>query len=237
MLIASISCFLGTEDFSKNKDACFNLFLYKNKENRLRFVSLPKSQFSHAPTHLVIVNANRVGWLEPYAQIYNEKPELKMPNKRNLTTLALAIAVSSLALVGCQTTPNTSALITHNDAAKLSVLSIVTEESQKALLAQQTLKNAQKAQVEKLRVQQSKINHDIILVDYIGAPELLLTSTAQHFGYRYLESGKKRALPIVNFTNRKVTGTELVKDIATFIDGQADITLDHQNKTILLSYR
>ncbi len=47
MLIAS-TCFLGTERFSKNKDACFNLFLYKNKENRLRFVSLPKSQFGLA---------------------------------------------------------------------------------------------------------------------------------------------------------------------------------------------
>lgn len=44
----SVNLFLGTERFSKNKDACFNLFLYKNKENRLRFVSLPKSQFGLA---------------------------------------------------------------------------------------------------------------------------------------------------------------------------------------------
>jgi hypothetical protein len=158
-----------------------------------------------------------------------------MPKISKLQLLAAAIAVASVSLAGCQS--NTSALIKHNESAQLSVLSIVAEESQKALLAQTSLKNAQKERVEKLRIQQSKINHDLILVDYIGAPELLLTSTAQHFGYRYLESGKKRALNIVNFTNRKVTGTELVKDIATFIDGQADITLDHQNKTILLTYR
>ena len=158
-----------------------------------------------------------------------------MPKFSKVQLLSAAIAISTASLVGCQT--NTSALIQQNETAQLSVLSIIAQESQKALLAQTSLKNAQQQRVEKLRIQQSKINNDFILVDYIGAPELLLTSTAQHFGYRYLESGKKRALNIVNFTNRKVTGTELVKDIATFIDGQADITLDHQNKTILLSYR
>lgn len=156
-----------------------------------------------------------------------------MPKISKLQLLVVSIAASTL--VGCHS--STSALIKPNEASQLSILNVVAEESQKALLAQTSLKNAQQQRVEKLRIQQSKINHDLILVDYIGAPELLITSTAQHFGYRYLESGKKRALNLVNFTNRKLTGTELVKDIATFIDGQADITLDHQNKTILLTYR
>ncbi|HFG7030938.1 TPA: hypothetical protein ACGIK9_003438 [Acinetobacter baumannii] len=158
-----------------------------------------------------------------------------MPKKLlTMPVIALTLLASSLALTGCQ---STSALSSENDVARLSVLEVIAEGSQKALIAQQNLKNSQQKQVEELRIKQSKINHDLILVDYIGAPELLLTSVSNHFGYRYLENGKKRSLSIVNFTNRKMTGTELVKDIATFIDGQADITLDHQNKTILLTYR
>ena len=155
-------------------------------------------------------------------------------NKRGL----LACAISSLLILtgtGCQT--SISALSTNNSEIRTNVLDIIADESQKALLAQQSLKNSQEQTLKTLRIKQSRIDHDVLIVDFIGMPELLLASTAQNFGYRYLENGRKKALPVVNFTSRKLTGTELVKDIAVMIDGNADITLDHQNKTILLTYR
>ena len=90
--------------------------------------------------------------------------------------------------------------------------------------------------MKNLQVKQAKFNVDVINANYIGTPEVLLNSIANYYGYRYLETGYQRTLPIVNFTNRKQTGFELVKDIAVFINGSANIIVDNQNKTITLSY-
>ena len=113
---------------------------------------------------------------------------------------------------------------------------LLAQESQKAVLAQESLKNARVDQMKNLQVKQAKFNVDVINANYIGTPEVLLNSIANHYGYRYLETGYQRTLPIVNFTNRKQTGFELVKDIAVFINGSANIIVDNQNKTITLSY-
>lgn len=144
---------------------------------------------------------------------------------------SLALPLVGFALIsGCQ-----SGYVSSEQSQGVS-LNILAEESQKAVLAQESLKNARVDQMKNLQVQQAKFNVDVINVNYIGTPEVLLNSTANHYGYRYLETGYQRTLPIVNFTNRKQTGFELVKDIAVFINGSANIIVDNQNKTITLSY-
>lgn len=116
-------------------------------------------------------------------------------------------------------------------------LEILAQESQKAVLAQKSLKTAQAEELRQIQRKQGRINVDLINANYIGTPEVLLNSVAASYGYRYLESGSAKNLPIVNFTNRKVTALELVKDVGVFVDGYANITVDHQNKTIILTYK
>lgn len=151
--------------------------------------------------------------------------------KRMLKNLFLGLSFIAFPLIsGCQT-----GYVSTGQSQVLS-LSILAEESQKAVLAQESLKNARVDQMKNLQVQQAKFNVDVINANYIGTPEVLLNSIANHSGYRYLETGYQRTLPIVNFTNRKQTAFELVKDIAVFINGSANIIVDNQNKTITLSY-
>lgn len=145
------------------------------------------------------------------------------------TLLALSAALFSL--VGCQSMSQSV-----NTSPSSTSLETLSQQSQKAVLAQMSLKTAQAENLKNLQVKQAKFTTDIINANYIGSPEVLLNSIANHFGYRYLENGPARTLPIVNFTDRKQTGFETVKDVGVFIDGYANITVDHQNKTILLTY-
>lgn len=150
-------------------------------------------------------------------------------NQMSKTLLALSATLFSL--VGCQSVSNPV-----NSTSSTTPMEILAQNSQKAVLAQMSLKTAQAESLKRMQVQQAKFTTDIINSNYIGSPEVLLNSIANHFGYRYLENGPTRTLPIVNFTDRKQTGFETVKDVGVFIDGYANITVDHQNKTILLTY-
>lgn len=146
---------------------------------------------------------------------------------------SLIALIGTVVFTGCQTQ---SPLLTDSNL-NTSSLEILAKESQKALIAQQSLKTAQAADLQIKQQKQARFNVDVINANYIGAPEVLLNSIANTYGYRYLEAGPTKTLPIVNFTNRKVTAFELVKDIAVFIDVQANIAIDHQNKTIVLTYK
>ncbi|OIH08586.1 hypothetical protein A7M79_07165 [Acinetobacter baumannii] len=144
------------------------------------------------------------------------------------------LAASILLLAGCQSIDNKAAISSSMNPS--SALEILAQKSQDAVLAQQSLKTAQAENLREIKIKQANFTTTVIKVDYIGSPDVLLNSVANRFGYRFLENGYARTLPIVNFSNRQETGFELVKDIAVFLNGEANITVDNQNKTILLTY-
>lgn len=140
----------------------------------------------------------------------------------------LAILSCSLVITACST----------NNASKLNVaspLQIISEASQEALIAQQNLKNSTATQMQSVHQKQGSINHDLLKIDYIGDPIPLIKSIASQYGYRFVESGPTHELPIVNFNKKRLTGVEALRDISAFMN-TASITLDHQNKSILLTY-
>ena len=147
--------------------------------------------------------------------------------------MKISVFVAALSAVitmtGGQVTPRI-------DSPSATALDILTAESQKAVLAQQGYKTKQASYQQSLQVKQRNFSVTVLDVDYIGPPEVLLASIANNFGYRYLENGPTRTLPIVNFTHRKETGFEVVKDVGVFIDGYDNITIYNQNKTIILNY-
>ena len=116
-----------------------------------------------------------------------------------------------------------------------SPLQIISEKAQEAMIAQQNLKNTTAIHMKSLHEKQGNINHDLLRIDYIGDPLPLIKSIASQFGYRFIESGPTHELPIVNFNKKSLTGVEALRDISAFLN-TASITLDHQNKSILLSY-
>lgn len=144
-------------------------------------------------------------------------------NKKLLSAIAIGLMMS-----GCTT----------YDVAQLRVsspLSIISEASQEALIAQQNLKNSTAKQMQSAQNKQGSINHDLLKIDYIGDPIPLIKSISSQYGYRFVESGPTHELPIVNFNKKSVTGVEALRDISAYLS-TASITLDHQNKSILLTY-
>lgn len=144
-------------------------------------------------------------------------------NKKLLSIIAIGLMMS-----GCAT----------HDVPQLNVsspLSILSEASQEALIAQQNLKNSTAIQMQSAQNKQGSINHDLLKIDYIGDPVPLIKSISSQYGYRFVESGPTHELPIVNFNKKSITGVEALRDISAYLN-TASITLDHQNKSILLTY-
>lgn len=144
-------------------------------------------------------------------------------NKKLLSVLAIGLMMS-----GCAS----------RDVTQLNVaspLSIISEASQEALIAQQNLKNSSAIQMQTVQKKQGSINHDLLNIDYIGDPIPLIKSISSQYGYRFVEAGPTHELPIVNFNKKRVTGVEALRNISAYLN-TASITLDHQNKSILLTY-
>ncbi|WP_323127859.1 DotD/TraH family lipoprotein [Acinetobacter pittii] len=102
-------------------------------------------------------------------------------------------------------------------------------------MAQQNLKNSSAIQMQTVQKKQGSINHDLLNIDYIGDPIPLIKSISRQYGYRFVEAGPTHELPIVNFNKKRLTGVEALRDVSAYLN-TASITLDHQNKSILLTY-
>lgn len=116
------------------------------------------------------------------------------------------------------------------------VIQIVSQESQKALIAQQSLTKYKQKYNQMIAISQANFELDKILIDYIGKPEPLLNSIAIKYGYRFLEFGHKTNMPTVNFTKYHTTPSDALVAINAQLGELASITLDKEQKVITISY-
>lgn len=117
-----------------------------------------------------------------------------------------------------------------------SPLEIISQESQKALQAQQILTKYKQAQNQTLDFRQKSFETDKIVVDYIGKPRNVISSVAIKYGYRFDEVGKIRDLPIANFTQVYTTPEQLLVNLNAQLGNQADIAINKNEKIITLVY-
>lgn len=141
--------------------------------------------------------------------------------------MGLTVVSLMLALNGCVMQQKT-----YYAPSEQSPLMIVSQESQKALNAQQALTKFKQKQNESLLISQANFETDKILLNYIGKPQSLLTSLAIKYGYRYIELCSITNYPTINFTNYYTTPN----DALVFIDSQlgdlANIRIDKVQKVI-----
>jgi hypothetical protein len=138
-----------------------------------------------------------------------------------------------LALTGCQS-------YYYVPSPKFDVespLGVLSKAAQDAVAEQQTYALTQRQYLDNLAITNSNINKDVLVVDFVGDSQTLLQSVAYRFGYRFIEAGNIRQLPIVNFHKRKMTGADLVKDTALQLGNAATVDFDSQSKTITLIHR
>lgn len=96
-------------------------------------------------------------------------------NKKLLSVLAIGLMMS-----GCA-----SRDVQLNVASPLSIIS---EASQEALIAQQNLKNSTAIQMQTAQKKQGSINHDLLNIDYIGDPIPLIKSISSQYGIPFCRS-------------------------------------------------
>ena len=152
--------------------------------------------------------------------------------KKIYLTSAALLAILSMA--GCQSTSDFHSI--GSNLSGYSPLEIVAQESQKALNAQQLLTKYKQAQNATLDVRQRSFETDKIVVDYIGKPRNLLSSIGIKYGYRFIEMGTARDLPIVNFTQVHGTPEHILTNLDAQLQNQAKIAINKNEKVITLIY-
>lgn len=151
------------------------------------------------------------------------------------------LSVASIAqLTGCTTIASNNNRVALSNISPAyqteSALDIVSQESQKALLAQQVLTKYRQTYSETMDYRQRSFETDRVLIDYIGRPQTALASISIKYGYRFIEQGKNHDLPVINFTQYYATPEQIVVSIDAQLGGAAKISVDKHNKVITLIY-
>lgn len=152
--------------------------------------------------------------------------------KKLSTTMVVLTAI--FAAAGCSTFKKNND--TTVDIQTYTPIQIISQESQKALNAQQILTKYKQAQNQTLDMRQKSFETDKILVDFIGNPRNVISSIAIKYGYRFIELGNPTSLPTVNFTQVHSTPEELLINLNAKLSEHASIAINKNEKVITLVY-
>lgn len=143
----------------------------------------------------------------------------------------VGMLLAAAALAGCaapsSTTDDTEAFASRLIADKVAVAA----DAQRDYVA---LVNEDKTVL--LR-KQAAMESDEVDVDYIGQPQELLQTFAHRYGYRYIESGKRTDLRMINVRMLKTAPVEVLRNVGYQVDSGADVVLDKNAKTLRLIYK
>jgi len=84
---------------------------------------------------------------------------------------------------------------------------------------------------------QAALDADEVDIDYLGKPQALLEAIAYRYGYRYVETGRRGDLRVVNVRVQKLPVLEVLRSVGLQIDHEADVVLDKDAKIIRLVYK
>lgn len=163
---------------------------------------------------------------------------IRMSSKRKISMkklpLFLTTAAAIFSVVGCASM--NSGINRNVKIETYSPVEIISQESQKALHAQQILTKYKQAQNQTLEYRQKSFENDKIIVDFIGKPRDVISSIAIKYGYRFIEVGNPRDLPIVNFTQVYSTPQDLLVNLNAQLGKQAELSINKNEKIITLVY-
>lgn len=153
-------------------------------------------------------------------------------------TLILSSITGAILLQGCASHYSLidNEFTRNQKLGSYSPLEIVSQESQRALQAQQTLLKYRQTQTASLDMKQRAFDTDNIVLDYIGKAPALLSSIAIKYGYRFVQVGQPYELPTVNFTRVYGTPADILVNLNSQLNDQANIAIDKNEKLITLIY-
>jgi defect-in-organelle-trafficking protein DotD len=148
--------------------------------------------------------------------------------------LRLSPFVFVLAFAGCATKPAVTGISPDSEAFARQV---IVDKVDAAVQAQRELAAATVEGKEMTLRKQSTLDQDEVDIDYVGMPQPLLESIAYRYGYKYIETGKRIELNVVNLRVQHKKVLEVIRDISYQIDGVADVVLDKDAKIVRLVYK
>lgn len=167
-------------------------------------------------------------------KILSKTPVLAVSTAILLSTLSGCTYLRTITTSGGHLTPHN---FNVQPQPTESVLQIVAQESQKAVLAQQILTKYRQTYLDQISYRQADFENENTMVDYVGKPQAVLASLAIKYGYRFIEVGHTHELPIVNFTKFYGTPEQIVIAVDSQIGDQAKISVDKSQRVITLDYQ
>lgn len=170
----------------------------------------------------------------------NKMEKVKCMNPNKLILNSKVFCTAAILGMAAITTACSSGYKNHDISGAIpntpSALEIISQESQKALNAQSSLVAYRDQYSNTLDYRRKSFTEDKVKVDYIGKPEPLLSSLAIRYGYRFLQYGAQRDLPTVNYTEYWGTPENIIVNLGAQLDGQAELSVDKQERVITLVY-
>ena len=136
------------------------------------------------------------------------------------------------ALTGCAAQPAPAGPDTEAFARQVLV-----DKVDAAVQAQRELAAATSEGRQMLLRKQAALDEDEVDIDYVGRPQPLLESIAMRYGYRYVETGKRQDLKVINVRVQRQPVLEVLKNLGNQIDRSADVVLEKDTKILRLVYK
>lgn len=144
-------------------------------------------------------------------------------------SLGLAIVL----LGGCATVDKHPPLPTSGSQY---ISNVMADDVTQAVQAQQAFEEVLAENARTLSLKQKAIDTDQVDIDYIGTPQELLQTMAYRYGYRYVETGKREDLRVINVRVKKTSPVNVLRSIAYQIAYGAKVVLDKRTKELRLVY-
>jgi len=153
-------------------------------------------------------------------------------NKWNAGRLGLAAVLLGAVLSGCASTN------THPEPAEAPLEKLISEKLVISAKAQSDYSALITENTRTLTRRQQDLDvGEPVDVDFIGKPQELLMTFAYRYGYRYIETGKRAELHIINVRVVNQPPQEVLRSIGQQVDNGADVELDRPAKIVRLIYK
>lgn len=144
-----------------------------------------------------------------------------------------SIGLAVILLAGCATVDSHPPQPTSGSQY---ISNVMAEDVTQAVRAQQAFEEVLAENARTLSLKQKAVDTDQVDIDYIGAPQEILQTMAYRYGYRYVETGKREDLRVVNVRVEKTSPVNVLRSISYQIAYGAKVVLDKKTKELRLVY-
>ncbi len=130
-------------------------------------------------------------------------------------------------LTGCAVHTKSGLALEARQDSESFAKQIILEKSLDAVREKRELASTTAEIREQILSKQAALDLDEVDIDYLGDPRPLLEAISYRYGYKYIETGKRREdIKTINIRVHKLGVIEVLRDVGYQIEGEAVIALN-----------